>query len=40
VGQCRSRLGWCHPELKDYLLGAIAAKVVRHADCSVMMVRE
>lgn len=28
------------PELKDYLLGPNAARVVRHADCSVMVVRE
>lgn len=28
------------PELKDYLLGPNAAKVVRHARCSVMIVRE
>ncbi len=28
------------PELKDYLLGPNAAKVVRHASCSVMIVRE
>ena len=27
------------PELKDYLLGPNAARVVRHADCSVMVVR-
>jgi len=27
------------PELTDYLLGPNAAKVVRHADCSVMVVR-
>ena len=27
------------PELSDYLLGANAAKVVRHADCSVMVIR-
>jgi nucleotide-binding universal stress UspA family protein len=33
-------MGSHHPELKDYLLGANAAKVVRHADCSVMVVRE
>ena len=28
------------PELKDYLLGPNAARVVRHATCSVMVVRE
>ncbi len=28
------------PELEDYLLGPNAARVVRHADCSVMVVRE
>jgi len=28
------------PELKDYLLGPNAARVVRHADCSVMVVRD
>lgn len=33
-------MGSHHPELKDYLLGPNAAKVVRHADCSVMVVRE
>jgi nucleotide-binding universal stress UspA family protein len=27
------------PELQDYLLGPNAARVVRHADCSVMVVR-
>lgn len=27
------------PELKDYLLGPNAARVVRHANCSVMVVR-
>lgn len=27
------------PELSDYLLGSIAAKVVRHAHCSVLVVR-
>ncbi len=27
------------PELSDYLLGPNAARVVRHADCSVMVVR-
>lgn len=29
-----------HPELRDYLLGPNAAKVVRHAGCSVLVVRE
>jgi nucleotide-binding universal stress UspA family protein len=33
-------MGSHHPELKDYLLGPNADKVVRHADCSVMVVRE
>lgn len=28
------------PEMKDYLLGANAARVVRHATCSVLVVRE
>ncbi len=28
------------PELKDYLLGPNAARVVRHAGCSVLVVRE
>ncbi len=28
------------PELSDYLLGPNAARVVRHAPCSVMVVRE
>ncbi|QPQ54955.1 universal stress protein [Allosphingosinicella flava] len=28
------------PEMKDYLIGAHAAGVVRHADCSVFIVRE
>ena len=27
------------PELSDYLLGSTAAKVVRHANCSVLVVR-
>ncbi len=27
------------PELQDYLLGPNASRVVRHADCSVMVVR-
>jgi nucleotide-binding universal stress UspA family protein len=33
-------MGSHHPELKDYLLGPNAAKVMRHADCSVMVVRD
>jgi len=28
------------PELKNYLLGPNAARVVRHADCSVLVVRD
>ena len=28
------------PELKDYLLGPNAARVVRHAECSVLVVRD
>ncbi len=28
------------PELKDFLLGPNAARVVRHADCSVLVVRD
>lgn len=28
------------PDLADYLLGSTAAKVVRHAHCSVMVVRD
>lgn len=27
------------PEFQDYLLGSTAAKVVRHADCSVLVTR-
>ena len=27
------------PGLQDYFLGSTAAKVVRHADCSVLVVR-
>jgi len=27
------------PELADYLLGSVAGKVVRHAECTVMVVR-
>ncbi len=33
-------IGAHHPELKDYLLGPNAARVVRHANCSVLVVRE
>jgi nucleotide-binding universal stress UspA family protein len=33
-------MGSHRPELSDYLLGPNAAKVVRHAKCSVMVVRE
>jgi nucleotide-binding universal stress UspA family protein len=33
-------MGSHHPELSDYLLGPNAARVMRHADCSVMVVRE
>ncbi len=33
-------LGAHRPELSDYLLGPNAARVVRHAPCSVMVVRE
>jgi nucleotide-binding universal stress UspA family protein len=33
-------MGSHRPELADYLLGPNAARVVRHADCSVMVVRE
>ena len=29
-----------HPDLKDYLLGPNALKVVHHAKCSVMIVRD
>ncbi len=32
-------MGSHRPELKDYLLGPNAARVVRHAPCSVMVVR-
>ena len=32
-------LGAHRPDLKDYLLGPNAARVVRHADCSVYVVR-
>ncbi len=33
-------MGSHRPELKDYLLGPNAARVVRHAACSVMVVRK
>ncbi len=33
-------MGAHRPELKDYLLGPNAARVVRHANCSVMVVRD
>jgi nucleotide-binding universal stress UspA family protein len=33
-------MGSHRPELADYLLGPNAAKVMRHARCSVMVVRE
>lgn len=33
-------MGSHHPELKDYLLGPNAARVVRHAKTSVMVVRD
>jgi nucleotide-binding universal stress UspA family protein len=33
-------IGSLRPELKDYLLGPNAARVVRHANCSVLVVRE
>jgi nucleotide-binding universal stress UspA family protein len=33
-------MGSHHPELSDYLLGPNAARVVRHAACSVLVVRE
>ena len=32
-------MGSHRPEVSDFLLGANAARVVRHADCSVMVVR-
>lgn len=32
-------IGSHRPDLKDYLLGSNAAKVARHADCSVYIVR-
>jgi len=33
-------MGSHHPELEDYLIGPNALKVVQHADCSVMVVRD
>ncbi|MGQ9370120.1 universal stress protein [Azospirillum sp. A39] len=33
-------LGAHRPELSDYLLGPNAARIVRHAKCSVLVVRE
>ena len=33
-------MGSHQPELKDYLLGLNAARVVRHAACSVLVVRD
>lgn len=33
-------MGSHRPELQDYLLGPNAARVVRHAKCSVMVVRD
>lgn len=33
-------MGAHRPELKDYLLGPNAARVVRHATCSVLVVRD
>ncbi|MDH3593607.1 MAG: universal stress protein [Rhodospirillales bacterium] len=32
-------MGSHRPELKDYLIGPNASRVVRHADCSVLVVR-
>ncbi len=32
-------MGSHRPEVSDFLLGANAARVVRHADCSVMVIR-
>lgn len=29
-----------HPDLEDYLIGPNAEKVMRHADCSVLVVRD
>ena len=33
-------IGAHRPSLKDYLLGTNAARVVRHANCSVLVMRE
>ena len=33
-------MGSHRPELQDYLLGPNAARVVRHAACSVLVVRD
>lgn len=33
-------LGAHRPEFKDYLIGSNAARIVRHARCSVLVVRE
>ena len=33
-------VGAHRPELKDYLIGPNSARVVRHANCSVLIVRE
>ncbi len=33
-------MGAQRPELKDYLLGPNSARVVRHAECSVLVVRD
>ncbi len=33
-------IGAHRPDLKDYLLGPNAARVVRHANCSVLVVRD
>lgn len=33
-------IGSHHPERKDCMLGPDAARVVRHADCSILVMRE
>ena len=33
-------VGSHRPELRDYVMGPNAAKVVRHADCSVLVIRK
>jgi nucleotide-binding universal stress UspA family protein len=33
-------LGAHQPELRDYLLGSNAARVVRHSNCSVLVIRD